>query len=80
MDEAHVTLTAKGAARISHVSQGDDAQDVIGLFGHDVAGMRETVEKQVAEAVEKKRISKAKAKRIVSEYNAALEDYTYLSF
>ena len=80
VDEAHVTLTAKGAARISHVSQGDDAQDVIGLFGHDVDKMREALEAQVTQAVESKSISKAKAKRILSEYTAALEDYTYLSF
>jgi arginine decarboxylase len=80
VDEAQVTLTSRGAARISNVRHGDNAEDVIRLFGHDVVKMRGSIDKQVAAALKKKQISAAKAKRIVAEYKAALEDYTYLSF
>ncbi len=80
VDEARVTLTKKGAARISRARRGDNAEDVIQLFGHDTADMRQSLKKQVDVAVEKKQISATKGKRLLAEYNAALEDYTYLSF
>ncbi|MDJ0974611.1 MAG: biosynthetic arginine decarboxylase [Planctomycetota bacterium] len=80
VDEAHVVLTKSGQPRVIHASRGDEAQDVLRLFGHDPDAMVEALREHVDDEVKARRMSRANARRALAEYKAALADYTYLDF
>lgn len=80
VDEAHIKMTKKGEARIVRVHKGDHAQHVLGLFGHDGDAMRDRVVGSLDDAVKARKLTRAKAKKALAEFDAALGDYTYLEF
>ncbi len=80
VDEAHVVLTKSGQPRVIEVKPGDEAKDVLQLFGHDPEAMLGAVRSHVDDLVRARRISRANGRRVLAEYEAALNDYTYLDF
>lgn len=80
VDEAHVVVGPGKKVRVVEVQHGDKARDVLRLFAYDVDAMAKSVEQQAKAAVREKRITKAQAAAAVSEYQTALDAYTYLDF
>lgn len=80
VDEAHVVLTKSGKPRIVQVAEGDEARDVLSLFGHDPEAMHAAVQSRVDDAVKARSLTRANGRKILAEYDAALADYTYLEF
>ncbi len=80
VDEAHVVVGPGKQVRIVDVVPGDEAQQVLRLFGYDPEAMIESVEAQAKAAVREKRLTKGQAAEIVEDYRDDLEAYTYLDF
>jgi arginine decarboxylase len=80
VDEAHVRMGARNTARIEKVLPGYESREVLRIVGYEANQMREAVEARAEAAVAGKHISRAQAKRVVKDYEAALADYTYLDF
>jgi arginine decarboxylase len=80
VDEVHVAVGAQKQVRILRVAPGDEAQDVVRIFGYDPDSMVDSVEAQAKTRIREKRLTKAEAAEIVEEYRDALEAYTYLDF
>jgi arginine decarboxylase len=80
VDEVEVRLTPGGAARVMSDRSGDEAHEVLALFGHEAKEMVERVRGFAMAQKKKRRLSAAQVKCIVDEYSEALAGYTYLSF
>jgi len=80
VDEAHVVVTAKGGPRIVRTRAGDESGDVLQHFGYGLDEMRASVRAQVDAGVAARSLRRAEGDRILREYDAALNDYTYLDF
>jgi arginine decarboxylase len=80
VDEAEVDLAKGGAARITRVAPGDNADDVLRTFRHDPEQMFESIHEQAREALRERRLTRAALNEILAEYREALEGYTYLDF
>ncbi len=80
VDEAHVTVTKAGAPRIVKALPGDEAHEVLELFGHHPDAMLASVQARVDELVGARRLTKKAAKGVLKGYAESLDGYTYLDF
>jgi len=80
VDEVHVRITPGGAARVVGDRRGDEAHEVLQLFGHEPAEMLARVRAQAVARQKAGAIGAEQVERIVREYEQALEGYTYLRF
>jgi arginine decarboxylase len=80
VDEAHVRMDKHGAARIVKALPGDEAHEVLELFGYRPEAMIESVRAQADARVESGDLTQDAADRVVAEYAESLDGYTYLSF
>jgi arginine decarboxylase len=78
VDEAHVVVDKAGGGRIVKVLPGDNADDVLKVFGHDPERMVDAITDQTRSAIRERRLTRAAANEILAEYREALEGYTYL--
>jgi arginine decarboxylase len=80
VDEVHVTVKGKGRgkARIEALVKGDNADDVLKIFGHEAEQMVDAIEKMVRKGIREKRLSRSGGNDILAEYREAIEGYTYL--
>ncbi len=79
VDVANVKL-GKGGARVTKVTPGDDADDVLRRFQYDPESMVKSIQEQVRQGIKESRLTRAEANEILAEYREALEGYTYLDF
>ena len=80
VDEVEVRLLPGGGARVVADRPGDEAHEVLRLFGYDPAEMVTRIREQAQARKRRRAISAAQAKEIVAEYERALAGYTYLRF
>ena len=80
VDEAHVTITKSGSPRIVKAVPGDEAHEVLELFGHHPDAMVADVQKRVDALIAQKRLTKKASKSVVKGYAESLDGYTYLDF
>jgi arginine decarboxylase len=80
VDEAHVAVGPGKQVKILEVIPGDQAQQVLRLFGYEPEAMIKAVEAQAKAAVREKRLTRGQASSIVEDYRDDLEAYTYLDF
>lgn len=80
VDEAHVRIDKSGKARIVKAVRGDEAHEVLELFGYEPDAMIETVRAAVKERVASGALGKKAGERVLKEYEASLDGYTYLDF
>ncbi len=80
VDEAHVHVDKNGKARIAKAVRGDEAHEVLELFGYAPETMLDRVREQVAERVAAGRLGKRAGERVLKEYESSLDGYTYLNF
>ncbi|MDJ0521549.1 MAG: biosynthetic arginine decarboxylase [Planctomycetota bacterium] len=80
VDEAHVQLDKNGKARIVKAVRGDEAHEVLELFGYDPDAMIERVQEQIEERVAAGKLGAKAAERVRKEYERSLDGYTYLDF
>ena len=80
VDEAHITIGKKGEARIVKAVPGDEAHEVLELFGHQADTMIEAVRAQVEEQVVAHKLTRKAANRVIKDYAESLDGYTYLNF
>jgi arginine decarboxylase len=80
VDEAHVQIDKSGKSRIVKVVPGDEAHDVLELFGYKPETMIETVRGEVEAHVAAGKLGQKAGERVVKEYEASLDGYTYLDF
>lgn len=80
VDEVHVTVKGKGkgSAHIAALVKGDNADDVLKIFGHDAEQMVDAIERMVRKGMKEKRLTRSGANDILAEYREAIEGYTYL--
>jgi len=78
VDEAHVVAGKGGGARITRVVPGDNADDVLKIFGHDAEKMVDAIEDMAKAAMRAKKLTRSGANEILAEYREAIEGYTYL--
>ena len=57
---------------------GDNADDVLKIFGHDAEKMVDEIEDMARQAMKEKRLTRSGANEILAEYREAIEGYTYL--
>ncbi len=80
VDEAHVRIDKNGAARIVKALRGDEAHEVLELFGHLPEKMVECVRRQIEARVALGALSRKAGEQVLEEYRASLDGYTYLDF
>jgi arginine decarboxylase len=78
VDEAHVVAAKGGGVRITRVVPGDNADDVLKIFGHDAEKMVDVIEDLTKAAMRDKKLTRSGANEILAEYREAIEGYTYL--
>ena len=78
VDEAHVVAAKAGGARITRIVPGDNAEDVLKIFGHDAEKMVDAIEDLTKAAMKEKRLTRSGANDILAEYREAIVGYTYL--
>ncbi|MDA1195169.1 MAG: biosynthetic arginine decarboxylase [Planctomycetota bacterium] len=80
VDEAHVVVGKNGAARIVKAVPGDEAHEVLELFGHKQDEMVAAVRARADALVAARKLTRAKAKQAVAYFAESLDGYTYLNF
>ena len=80
VDEAHVVVDKNGKTRIVKVVPGDEAHEVLELFGYAPETMMERMREQAERRVAAKKLGPKAAERILRDYQASLDGYTYLAF
>ncbi|NRA36220.1 MAG: biosynthetic arginine decarboxylase [Polyangiaceae bacterium] len=71
--------TADYGYRVNHVIKGDSMSEVLRYVAHDPERMIESVREQAEDAYSKGRMSLDEMRRLMENYESALEAYTYLA-
>jgi arginine decarboxylase len=80
VDEVEVRLTSTGTPRVTSDRKGDEAHEVLELFGHQPEHMTDAVRGFAKARMKAGALTKEQADRIVREFAESLEGYTYLRF